>query len=229
MLSKKYLVVVLILCFSCASWAAFVDQSLISVTPSDVRLPGAWATNLIDGSGLQPDLTLNTDVTDGQNWLSNIDFGRWLWDVPNAPQHNTSPSGVVYTDGWIQFEFSAAQAIDQMWIWNYNNPNYLGRGLKTVAVDYSTDGTTWTRLGGGDTYLTFAQAPGTNGYVCNNLIDFGGVSVKKVVLNSAWNPGNYGDPSWSGLSEVRFEVVPEPATMMLLGLGVLGMITKKRA
>ncbi len=226
MLSKKSLIVILTVCVSCTSWAAFVDQSLITVTPSDSRLPYAYASSLIDGVGLQPDLTLNSDGTDSQNWLSNIAYGRWLWDVPNAPQRNYSPSG-IQGEGWIQFEFSTPQQVNTMWVWNYNGPN-ISRGWESVAVDYSVDGTTWTRLGGGNTYLTFAQAPGANGYVCNNLIDLGGASIKKIVLTCQFNGGNYGDPSWTGLSEVRFDVVPEPATMLLLGLGGLSMIIRKR-
>ncbi len=227
-MSKAFFAVIVVMCLSCVALASFVDSSLITVTPSG-NWPGAEATNLINGSGFMPDLTVQADPTDTKNWLCNINDGRWLPEWRQGTYlRNYSPSGVS-GDGWVQFEFATAQEISKMWVWNYNNPNYLGRGWESVAIDYSTDGTTWTRMGGGDTYLTFAQAPGTDGYECNNIIDFGGITVKKVVLTLGWATGNYGDPSYAGLSEVRFEEVPEPATMLLLGLGGLGMLRRKRA
>lgn len=182
----------------------WVDASTINVITSG-EWPGSGSTHLIDGSGLSADLNLTADSTDTQNWLCHIDDGRWVDRFASPLIHDTSPSGVVYTDGWIAFTFSTPQTISQMWVWNYNNPNYLGRGWESVAVDYSADGTTWTRLGGGDTYLTFAQATGTNSYTCNNKIDFGGITVKKIVLSLKWATGNYGDTSHAGLSEILFK------------------------
>ncbi|OHB58344.1 MAG: hypothetical protein A2Y07_08595 [Planctomycetes bacterium GWF2_50_10] len=228
MLSKRIYVAVLLLCFSGAVRASFIDASQITLTAAG-EWAGSEAVHMIDGSGLQPDLTLKADATDMQNYLCAVDDGRWLPQWRQGTYvHNTSPSG-INGDGWIQFTFSTPQDISKMWIWNYNNPGYLSRGLKTVAVDYSTNGTTWNRLGGGDAYQILAQAPGTDGYVCNNKLDLSAITgIKSIILTVKWNFGTFESVSHEGLSEVRFETVPEPVTMILLGLGGLSMIRRKR-
>lgn len=232
MLSKKFMAVILVLCCSGAAFAAlsypsssWVDSSAISVASSYTRYSDMGPGKTIDGSGLSADLKHSKNSWD--LWTCYIDDARW-GEGPHPPYaYSLSPSG-LRNDGWIEYTFSTPQAIDNMWVWNYNDVTYAGRGFKNVAVDYSVDGTTWSRLGGGDTYLQFAIAPGTDGYECNNIISFNGLVVKKVLLTARFADGLYGDPSNGGLSEVQFQVVPEPVTMVLLGLGSLGMMVRKR-
>jgi hypothetical protein len=212
MLRKRIFVVVLMLCFSGAAWADFLDAGQITVTAADAIVSYAQPINLINGSGLQSDLTVNNNATDLYGWLNRSDYGQWLWDVPSPPQPNYSPAGLV-SDGWVAFTFNTPQAINKMWVWNYNSSTDPNRDWITVAIDYTTDGTTWTRLGGSGYYFTFARSPGASGYVCNNKIDFGGIIVKEVVLSLASN-GNYGaGGGYSGLSEVRFDAVPNTAAL----------------
>jgi len=208
MLNRKLFALILAMCLSSAVFAVLPDpndgwvpQGKITLTASD---SGAisWnpPSNIINGSGLTADLKHLSNSND--IWTFKIDDGRWQY--PRPPYvHNTSPSGIVYTDGWVQFEFSEPQTISQIWVWNYNASTTLNRGWEFVAIDYSVDGTTWERLGGGDTYLTFAKATGLDSYECNNKIDFG-FTVTKIVMNLHWADGNYGDPSYNGLSEVLF-------------------------
>jgi hypothetical protein len=215
MLSKWYFALFFVLCFSSALLAVLPDPnfwvapSLITLTTADDS-DGAiyWnpPSKIIDGSGLTVDLKhkANTTAPTFEDlWTYRIDYSRWLWNVPNAPQPNLSPSG-IQGDGWAAFEFSTPQTISQIWVWNHNVANNTDRGWKYVAIDYSVDGTTWTRLGGTDYYFTFNQAPGTDGYICNNKIDFGGLTVKKIVMTVRFADGIYGDPQYGGLSEVLF-------------------------
>ena len=75
---------------------------------------------------------------------------------------------------WIQFEFDKVYKLDHMLVWNSNQliESFLGFGAKTVTIEYSEDGATWTTLEG---VPEFAKATGTPTYTANTTVDFGGV------------------------------------------------------
>ena len=138
----------------------------------------------MDGSGL--------DKSDGHS--TNGD-DMWL-------------SGTVQPH-WIQFEFDKVYTLHELWVWNWNQTvePYAGFGAKSVRIEYSTDGTTWTALEG---VPEFAQAPGEPGYMANTKVSFGGVLAKYVRLTIE---KNWGVAPKTGLSEVRFFYIPDrPST-----------------
>jgi hypothetical protein len=140
--------------------------------------------NTINGSGL-----------DDNDLHSNKEKDMWL--------SGTEPLGA-----WIEYEFDKVYNLHQMWVWNSNQTveSFLGFGFKDVTIDYSTNGTEYTKLG--NTH-EFAQAPGTSGYAHNTTIDFSGVLAKYVRLTATSNWG--GIMSQYGLSEVRFFQIPVSA------------------
>ena len=234
MLSRRIFAVLLMLCISAAAYATptFIGADQITATASTQKPEWAAETfapvnNLVNGKGFDnTTLTAKENYADTFGYLQRADYGQWLWDVPNAPQPNYSPSGLIGW-AWVAFTFNTPQVVDNMWVWNYNRAANPGRDWKTVAIDYTTDGTTWTRLGGSGNWFTFSQSPGTDGYVCNNIINFDGISIKGVCLTLAANYATSATQDYySGLSEVRFETVPEPVTMLLLGLG--GLVLRRR-
>ncbi len=135
----------------------------------------------VDGSGLDENDAHSTESTD--MWLSK----------------NTGPH-------WIQYEFDQVYTLHELWVWNSNQlvEPFMSFGAKTVKIEYSTDGTTWTALEG---VPEFARAPGTAGYMANTIVSFGGVSAKYVKLTIEANWGGVA-PS-VGLSEVRFFYIPD--------------------
>jgi hypothetical protein len=138
----------------------------------------------VDGSGL--------DKNDGH---STNGADMWL-------SAGTAPN-------WIQYQFDKVYALHELWVWNSNQPiePFLGFGAKTVKIECSTDGKTWTPLNG---VPEFARAPGQPGCVHNTTVNFGGVSAKfvKLTIEKGW-----GATSSTGLSEVRFFYIPDrPAT-----------------
>ena len=137
--------------------------------------------NTINGSGLNANDQHSVNVTD--MWVSS-----------------SEPLGA-----WIQYEFDAVNSLYQMWVWNGNQAfeGTLGLGLKTVTVEYSTDGANWTVLAG---VPEFAKAPGTVGYEHNTTVDFGGAPAKYVKLTATSNWGGI-LPQYN-LSEVRFLTIP---------------------
>ncbi len=89
---------------------------------------------------------------------------------------------------WIQYQFDKVYTLHELWVWNSNQPvePFIGFGAKTVKIEYSTDGTTWTPLAN---VPEFARAPGQPGYAANTTVSFGGVTAKYVKLTIEKNWG----------------------------------------
>jgi serine/threonine protein kinase/Tol biopolymer transport system component len=157
--------------------------SIAATDSSSQGTTGPWKT--VDGSGLDND-GHSTDEAD-------------MWLTTSVPPH------------WIQFEFDKIYTLHEMWIWNFNHISepLVGFGAKTVKIEYSADGTTWTALAN---VPEFAQAPGKAGYTANTIVSFAGVPAKfaKLTIEKNW-----GVAPQTGLSEVRFfciqsAAVPKP-------------------
>ncbi len=141
-------------------------------------MAGASPANTINGSGLTGDLHSTDDTA--------------MWLTANTA---TDPA-------WIKYEFDRLYKLHEMWVWNYNSavePG-VGFGMNEVTIEYSADGTTWTKLGN----TAFAQGPGAAGYAHDTTVSFSGAVARSVQLKAA---SNYGG-SCTGLSEVRFLSIP---------------------
>ncbi len=153
----------------------------VTATASSAQV-GMEAVNTVNDSGLNANDQHSTDAK--QMWLST----------------GTTPN-------WIQFEFDKAYKLDELWVWNSNQQmeSVFSFGAKDVAIDYSTDGSTWTPLAG---VPVFTRASGSPDYVHDTVVNFGGVLAKyvKLTINSTW-----GGMPQAGLSEVRFFYVPVQA------------------
>ncbi len=157
----------------------------ITATASSSNSVDEGAANTVNGSGL--------DASD----LHSVDIAKMWLSGPGTGEST-----------WIQYEFDKAYALHQMLVWNHNTVTepIVGFGIKEAMIEYSVDGTTWTRLGNSH---TFAQATGKAGYAANTTIDFGGVAAKAVRITAVSNWG--GLIKKYGLSEVRFLYVPTSA------------------
>jgi len=114
-----------------------------------------------------------------------------------------NPLGALGNNHWIMYEFDNLQGITSMDIWNANHPDYLTAGVKTLRVDYSPDGTTWTELGMAELQMADASPE----YTGSN-IELGGFDARYVLFTSIENHGG----SCTGLSEVRFNLGETTAT-----------------
>jgi hypothetical protein len=108
---------------------------------------------------------------------------------------------------WIQYEFDKAYTLDELWVWNSNQmiEPFIGFGAKTVTIEYSADGETWTIL---ENVPEFAKGTGAATYKANTVVEFGGVVARYVRLTIE---ANWGGLTQTGLSEVRFFYVPVQA------------------
>ena len=174
-----------------------------------------------------------TGVSADSEWghtpsVATIDESGLTGDLHGVRDDTVSPPNTwsaksAGTAHWLRYEFDGAYQLDKMWVWNYNGDNTVTLGFRSTDVYYTPAG------GGADVLLgnyEFAVAPGAPDYAHNTEVDFGGVEAEGVYLQqvTGW------DHPWGagGLSEVRFNVVPEPVTLTLLGLGGLGVLLRRR-
>ena len=192
----------------------------------------------IDGTGL--DLAtgmLHTPMAEIPVGYSGFESGLYghtenSWSF--AGEENQR-GGTVVGGTYMEYMFIAPQELGQMWIWNYKGASYQPCAMQSVTIEYSLTGSTdpadWTEIYAGDINLN-------NPYdeAIDHIVDFGGAMAQFVVITSAaglernwWDNeeplGDWHDSAFH-VSEVRFNHVPEPATMLLLGLG--GLVLRRR-
>ncbi len=108
----------------------------------------------------------------------------------------------------IQFAFDKVYKLDEMWVWNANSQleSAMGFGARTVAIECSVDGETWTPV---ENVPEFAQGTGEPTYTANTKVDLAGAAAQYVKLTITANWG--GVTPQVSLSEVRFYQIPVQA------------------
>ena len=118
------------------------------------------------------------------------------------------PWNVGITEPQLDIAFDRVYEITDMWVWNHDGTSYdeSRMAMKTVGVEYSLDGSSYTTvMNGGDPYfvLPHGNTDGTH----DTEISFGGVPAKYVRFTAVGGPGvgNYGSDDWGyKLRELRF-------------------------
>lgn len=149
-------------------------------------LTGASLT--IDGSGLSGD-GHDAEPSGHSMWLSALGGGGTR---ANNPADRDGPA-------WLHYRFSSPIALDQVFIWNHNQPGLTDRGLRNVHIDIRKPASPWESVGN----YTIPQAPGTAGYLPEGPIPVNASDVSELLITAARIDGNYGS-DYFGLSEIRF-------------------------
>jgi hypothetical protein len=128
-----------------------------------------------------------------ENYTNNT-MDSWL-----SCQLDPSPNPIRPASHWIMYDFGESLKIERTRFWNYNVENETAKGAKTVIIDYSDDGSSWSELG---TYQ-WSEANGLNDYGGDSIPDLNGVVVRYLLftITESWN-----DPACAGFSEILFEV-----------------------
>lgn len=106
-----------------------------------------------------------------------------------------NPNSVHGMSHWLHLNLGSMRTLHDLHIWNINHPNMLENGMKTVVIDVSNNGITWTTI---DTF-TFGRGNGSSYYEGFLGPDLGGISARHILLTGV---DNYGGGCY-GLSELR--------------------------
>ncbi len=195
-------------CFNVNAYSSTISPVTVTATSTTIDASNSHIPeHLIDGSGLD-----TSNDTHG--------YGFWhMWMTAN---------GVTTAD--LTFDLGSNHDVTSIQIWNYNfddNGGYNGfhRGAKNIELWYQNDGNSFD-LKAQDLFVNKATSLNEQG----QIFDLTHVMTARYVtfrITDNWedNTVEY-DNHHTGLSEVRFyddavSPVPEPATMLLFGLGLL--------
>lgn len=173
---------------------------------------GVSASNS-DGIMLSENLVNNSGLSENSAnaFHDNASNGSTMW---------CSRTGVL-GDVKLTFDLKKSYHLQNLYIWNFNQPDNLNKGVKNMRIEYSTDKTNWTELPAPaepgytmDASYPFqlAQASGTSELKATNLndgknspINLSGVQAQYVcfLISKTINNGNWGGNAF-GLSEVLF-------------------------
>lgn len=180
----------------------------VSSNLKDVTAFDRTAEYVVNGAGLTGQ---NHSITpDGTMWLNNGTF---------ADPNDLEPE--------ITFDLGSVQAIGSMKVWNYNEtlpdrPELLGRGVGSADILVAGEDLVFATL---ISAQAFDTAPGLDDVDFGQTIDLN-TSARYVKLDILANAG--GDNGFVGLSEVQFNAVPEPASLLTLLIGLAMLTVSKR-
>jgi len=115
------------------------------------------------------------------------------WESCTPSANPNAGRGVSH---WIQYDLGKTYVINDSHIWNYNAAGNTGKGFKDVVIDYSTDGTNWTQLGG---MYTWDQATGVIGYKGFAGPNFNGILAQYILITAL---NNWENGACSGFSKI---------------------------
>lgn len=99
---------------------------------------------------------------------------------------------------WIMYDLGYVYHLSKTHLWNYNVTGETDKGMKTVSIDYSLDGITWTEL---ETF-ELQEAPGLSSYQGEEGPSFDSAMCRYVLITGIESWGG----SCIGLSEVQFTI-----------------------
>jgi hypothetical protein len=163
------------------------------------------AVNTINGSGLPPG------------------FGPTNAHAPYASGNHWTTTGGPPTAEFITWSFTTPQVLDTIYIWNHQStsPPAANSGYDVTLFDLTLFDSLNTVL------LTLNDVGLAPDMATAQSFSFGvpiaGVSSVRFDIEAVQS-----SPSFTGLAEVGFNAVPEPASLLLFGIGTAGLVAYAR-
>lgn len=213
----------------------------------------ATASSEINSNNLAK-LTLTTNNNGGA-----VEFDPGVLDDPTdgteatgtqAAWRATNTTAAGAASEWIQWDLGASYQLDVIRVWNYNDSSRYASGIRTldiylsnVAVPGDPEGAgaaNWTHWAVNATLPVATALASYTGFdletVVGSSLPAGAFRFVRFEVNSTFigDGINVGGGTLGGqnasLSQIEFfELVPEPASLTLMGLGGLLILTRRRA
>lgn len=185
-----------------------VPSSAIKISASS-EFRGSEAIFAVNGSGMNRHFHQSDHL--GKNmWLSEV-------SEKTVQARPGTKKGAV----WLLAEFDKVRKIESLDIWNYNQDNFLNRGLKKVYFQYSNNGTEWQTLRNGlSDFFILPRAQGRKLEPSNFELNLKNLEFKYFCITADSEEGNYyhdhlqttlkeakekkQNINYYGLSEIRF-------------------------
>lgn len=139
-------------------------------------------------------------------------FDGWISCEPAMSPNPDRPES-----HFILYDFVKVFKLGQMTIWNTNDPSYLDSGMRDVAIDYSTDGITWTHAGD----YVFPQASGLSTYEGDAGPNLDDIEARYLLITALTNYGGecYGLSEMNVVGEeVIISAVEDPAVIACIDI-----------
>lgn len=151
-------------------------------------------------------------------FISNTLFSQCYPDRHNTNWYDgwiscetsANPNTIRGNSHWIMYNFDTKYILNNLHVWNTNDPDNLNFGMKNIIIDISEDGISWTDFGN----FTLSQASGKSIYEGEDLVNFNGAKAKFLLITAV---DNYGGECF-GLSEIRIDASPSPVEIEELSL-----------
>jgi len=106
-----------------------------------------------------------------------------------------SPNSVRGNSHWVHYDLGSSYVLDQIILWNYNDPSNLENGVNEIAIDFSNDGINWSEVA----TTTVPISDGSAFYEGEEIYSLGGISANHILITIISNHGG----SCSGFSELK--------------------------